>query len=48
MTVRTTRPDQFIRLPFSHLQVVPAEGYLWLLDSHVAERPFQGQVEHPR
>jgi len=48
MRARTDCSDQFTRLPLSHLQVIPAEGHLRFLDSHVAERPFQGQVEHPR
>jgi hypothetical protein len=48
MRVRTNRSDFLTRLSLSHLQVVPAEGHLWLFDTHVAERPFQGQVEHPR
>ena len=48
MRVRANRSDQLTRLSLSHLQVVPAEGHLGFLDSHVAERPFQGQVEHPR
>lgn len=48
MGVHTNRSDQFARPSLSHIQVIPAEGHLRLLDSHVAERPFQGQVEHPR
>ena len=39
--------SNWCRLPLSHLQVLPAEGHLRILDLHVAERPFQGQVEHP-
>jgi hypothetical protein len=47
MRVRTKCSDHLTRLSLSHLQVIPAEGHLWLFDSHVAERPFQGQMEHP-